>query len=125
MTQIAGRYTQVEPQRRAGQLVLRLLSDLPRKSCWTNAERAAKRAPPTARSTRSGRPSRTPEQVRTPCAAYLVEHLPDDQAVLVVDETGDVKNGTDTIGAADLMTPCRQCGGRSTRRWWLREGLGP
>lgn len=38
-------------------------------------------------------------QVRDHVRAYVVEHLRDDQAVLVVDGTGDVKKGTDTVGA--------------------------
>lgn len=42
---IAGRFTRVEPRRRAGRLVLGLLSDLPRKNCWTIAERAGEAGP--------------------------------------------------------------------------------
>jgi SRSO17 transposase len=33
-----------------------------------------------------------------------VEHLHDDQAVLVVDETGDVKKGADTVGVQRQYT---------------------
>jgi hypothetical protein len=35
---------------------------------------------------------------------YAVEHLHDDQAVLVVDETGDVKKGTGTVGVQRQYT---------------------
>lgn len=35
MDRIAGRFTRVEPRWRIGRLVLGLLSDLPRKNCWT------------------------------------------------------------------------------------------
>ena len=35
---------------------------------------------------------------------YVVDHLHDDQAVLVVDETGDVKKGTDTVGVQRQYT---------------------
>ena len=38
MGRIAGRFTRVEPRRRIRKLVLGLLSDLPRKNCWTIAE---------------------------------------------------------------------------------------
>lgn len=38
MGRIAGRFVRVEPRLRAGQLALSLLSDLPRKNCWTIAE---------------------------------------------------------------------------------------
>ncbi|MCX4461178.1 IS701 family transposase, partial [Streptomyces sp. NBC_01719] len=36
MSRIAGRFVRVEPRRRAREFVLGLLSDLPRKSCWTS-----------------------------------------------------------------------------------------
>ncbi|GGJ73932.1 hypothetical protein GCM10010121_100530 [Streptomyces brasiliensis] len=39
MDGIAGRFTRVEPRRRIRRLVLGLLSDLPRKNCWTIAVR--------------------------------------------------------------------------------------
>ncbi|BDM70190.1 hypothetical protein HEK616_36770 [Streptomyces nigrescens] len=45
MAQIAGRFARVEPRRRVGRLVLGLLSDLPRKNCWTIAEWAGESAP--------------------------------------------------------------------------------
>lgn len=35
---------------------------------------------------------------------YVVEHVHDDQAVLVVDETGDVKKGTRTVGVQRQYT---------------------
>jgi len=38
MSRIAGRFSRYEPRLRAGRLVLGLLSDLPRKNCWTIAE---------------------------------------------------------------------------------------
>jgi SRSO17 transposase len=37
-------------------------------------------------------------------ARYVVEHLHDDRAVLVVDETGDVKKGTGTVGVQRQYT---------------------
>jgi hypothetical protein len=38
MGRIAGRFARVEPRRRVRDLVLGLLSDLPRKNCWSIAE---------------------------------------------------------------------------------------
>src|SRR5206468_4644194 len=35
---IAGRFSRVEPRRRAEKLMLGLVSELPRKNCWTIAE---------------------------------------------------------------------------------------
>lgn len=40
MGRTAGRFARVEPRRRVKDFVLGLLSDLPRKDCWTIAERA-------------------------------------------------------------------------------------
>nr|AFG19437.1 transposase [Streptomyces flaveolus] len=42
---LAGRFARVEPRRRAARLVLGLLSDLPRKNCWTIAEWAGEASP--------------------------------------------------------------------------------
>jgi hypothetical protein len=47
MGRIAGPFKRVEPRRRAGRrlLLLGLLSDLPRKNCWTIAEWAGEASP--------------------------------------------------------------------------------
>jgi SRSO17 transposase len=42
--------------------------------------------------------------VRDAVRAYLVEHLGDPEAVLVVDETGDLKKGTGTAGVQRQYT---------------------
>lgn len=99
MGRIAGRFARVEPRRRAGRLVLGLLSDLPRKNCWTIAEWAGE-ATPHGMQHLLGRAKWDADAVR----GYVVEHLHDDQAVLVVDETGDVKKGTDTVSVQRQYT---------------------
>ncbi|MFE4255712.1 substrate-binding domain-containing protein [Streptomyces sp. NPDC056910] len=45
MGRIAGRIARYEPRLRAERLVLGLLSDLPRKNCWTIAEWAGETSP--------------------------------------------------------------------------------
>jgi hypothetical protein len=45
MGRVAGRFARVEPRRRARALVGGLLSDLPRKNCWTIAEHAGDPSP--------------------------------------------------------------------------------
>jgi len=42
--------------------------------------------------------------VRDDLRAYLVEHLGDPEAVLVIDETGDLKKGTQTVGVQRQYT---------------------
>ncbi|ALC20435.1 IS701 family transposase [Streptomyces pristinaespiralis] len=103
MSRIAGRFTRVESRRRAPKLVLGLVSDLPRKNCWTIAEWAGDRTPDGMQHL-LGRAKRDADQVRDEVGDYVVEHLHDDEAVLVVDETGDVKKGTDTVGAQRQYT---------------------
>lgn len=103
MDRIAGRFARVEPRRRVRQLVLGLLSDLPRKNCWTIAEWAGE-ATPDGMQHLLGRAKWDADQVRDEVCDYVVEHLHDDQAVLVADETGDVKKGTHTVGVQRQYT---------------------
>ena len=103
MGRIAGRFGRVEPRRRVRQLVLGLLSDLPRKNCWTIAEWAGE-ATPDGMQHLLGRAKWDADLVRDEVCDYVVEHLHDDQAVLVVDETGDVKKGTHTVGVQRQYT---------------------
>ncbi|GAB2463274.1 hypothetical protein GCM10027162_67470 [Streptomyces incanus] len=103
MGRIAGRFARYEPRLRAGRLVLGLLSDLPRKNCWTIAEWAGE-ASPHGMQHLLCRAAWDAEAVRDDVREYVVEHLHDDAAVLVVDETGDVKKGTHTVGVQRQYT---------------------
>ena len=86
MDGIAGRFARYEPRLRAGLLVQGLLSELPRKNCWTIAARAGE-ASPHGMQHLLCRAAWDADDVRE----YVVEHLHDEAAVLVVDETGEVK----------------------------------
>jgi len=97
MGRIAGRFTRVEPRRRVRKLVLGLLSDLPRKELLNIAEWAGETTPDGMQHL-LGRAKWDADQVRDDTRDYVVEHLYDEQAVLVVDETGDVKKGKHTVG---------------------------
>ncbi|MER6205901.1 IS701 family transposase [Streptomyces sp. NPDC001073] len=103
MARIAGRFTRVEPRRRVRRLVLGLLSDLPRKNCWTIAEWAGESTPDGMQHLLS-RAKWDADAVRDALRGYVVEHLHDDRAVLVVDETGDVKKGVGTVGVQRQYT---------------------
>jgi SRSO17 transposase len=103
MGRIAGRFTRVEPRRRIGRLVLALLSDLPRKNCSTIAEWAGE-ATPDGMQHLLNRAKWDADVVRDDLRDYVVDHLADDQAVLIVDETGDVKKGTHTVGVQRQYT---------------------
>ncbi|MFE2972926.1 transposase, partial [Streptomyces sp. NPDC059340] len=97
MSRIAGRFDRVEPRRRVRDLMLGLLSDLPRKNCWSIAEWAGE-ATPDGMQHLLGRARWDADAVRDDVREYVLEHLHDEGAVLVVDETGDVKKGTHTVG---------------------------
>jgi SRSO17 transposase len=103
MGRIAGRFARVEPRYRAGRLVLGLLSDLPRKNCWTIAEWAGEASPHGMQHLLS-RASWDADAVRDDVREYVVEHLHDQEAVLVVDETGDLKKGVHTVGVQRQYT---------------------
>src|SRR3954451_5573484 len=92
---IAGRFARVEPRRRAYAFVLGLLAGLPRTNCWTIAEHAGESTPDGMQHLLS-RAVWDADAVRDDLRGYVVEHLGDPDAVLVVDETGDVKKGTKT-----------------------------
>jgi SRSO17 transposase len=103
MGRIAPRFARVEPRRRAGAFLLGLLSGLPRVNCWTIAEHAGE-ASPDGMQHLLARASWDADAVRDDLREYVVEHLADPEAVLVVDETGDVKKGATTVGVQRQYT---------------------
>jgi SRSO17 transposase len=103
MGRIAGRFSRVEPRRRARAFVLGLLSDLRRKNCWTIAE-AAGDATPDGMQHLLAAARWDAGAVRDDLREYVVEHLGDPGAVLVVDETGDLKKGTASAGVQRQYT---------------------
>jgi SRSO17 transposase len=100
---VAGRFGRVEPRRRARAFVLGLLADLPRKNCWTIAEHAGDTSPDGMQHL-LGRAVWDHHAVRDDVRAYVTKALGDPQAVLVVDETGDLKKGTITVGVQRQYT---------------------
>jgi SRSO17 transposase len=103
MGRVARRFPRVEPRRHARALVLGLLADLPRKNCWTIAEHAGQATPDGLQHLLSGAVW-DHDAVRDDVRALLVEHLADPGAVLVVDETGDLKKGSHTVGVQRQYT---------------------
>jgi SRSO17 transposase len=100
---VARRFGRVEPRRHARALVLGLLADLPRKNCWTIAEHTGQATPDGMQHLLAGAVW-DHDGVRDDVRDYLVEHLADPAAVLVVDETGDLKKGTHTVGVQRQYT---------------------
>jgi SRSO17 transposase len=97
MGRIAGRFARVEPRRRARAFVLGLLSGLRRKNCWTIAEQAGD-ATPDGMQHLLAAARWDAGAVRDDVRDYVTEHLASADAVLVVDETGDIKKGSASAG---------------------------
>jgi SRSO17 transposase len=94
---LAPRFGRVEPRRRALAYLRGLLAPVERKNGWRLAEAAGDRTPDGMQDFLS-RMRWDAEAVRDDLRAYVVEHLGDPDAVLVLDETGFVKKGTKSAG---------------------------
>ena len=94
---LAPRFTRVEPRRRLLAYLRGLLAPVERKNGWQLAESAGD-ATPDGMQDFLGRMRWDADQVRDDLRAYLVEHLGDPGAVLVLDETGFVKKGSHSVG---------------------------
>ena len=80
-----------------------MLAVLPRKNWWTIAEHAGD-ASPDGMQHLLARAVWDADGVRDDVRAYVVEHFGDPGAVLVIDETGDLKKGTATVGVQRQYT---------------------
>lgn len=103
MDRIAPRFARYEPARRAGALMLGLLSGLDRKNCWTIAEHRGDVSPDGLQHLLS-RAKWEADEVRDDLRSYVVEAFGDPGGILVVDETGDLKKGKATVGVQRQYT---------------------
>src|ERR687890_2034155 len=96
-TRIASRFSRIEPRRRARAYLQGLLAPLERKNGWHLAEVAGDHSPDGVQEFLS-RVHWDADAVRDDLRAYVVEHLGNSQAVLVLDETGFLKKGRKSVG---------------------------
>src|ERR687894_1055017 len=93
------RFKRPEVRARAGRYLAGLLGPVERRNGWQLAEQIGEVAPDGVQ-----RLVRTAQwdadAVRDDLRTYVVEHLGEEQAVLVVDETGFLKKGTKSAGRA-------------------------
>jgi SRSO17 transposase len=94
---LGGRFYRAAGMCRALSYLRGLLAPLERKNGWHLAE-AAGDVSPAAMQDFLTRTRWDADGVRDDLQDYVVEHLGDDQAVLVLDETGFVKKGTRSVG---------------------------
>jgi SRSO17 transposase len=96
---IALHFARPEVRDRAGRFVAGLLEPLERRNGWQLAEALGEPRPDgVQRLLRTARWDA--DAVRDDLRAYVLEHLGDPDAVLVLDETGFLKKGTKSVGVA-------------------------
>ncbi|MBA2560187.1 MAG: IS701 family transposase [Propionibacteriales bacterium] len=100
---IASRFSRYEPLRHATGLMQGLVSGLDRKNCWTIAEHRGQ-ATPDGLQHLLARAKWDADAVRDDLRGYVVDHFGDREAILVVDETGDVKKGVHSVGVQRQYT---------------------
>ena len=92
-------FTQERVATNAGLFLEGLLGDEPRKTGWMRAE-AAGRSGPWRQQAILGRGDWDAGALRDIVRDYVIKHLADDNAVLVIDETGFLKQGKASCGVA-------------------------
>lgn len=99
----AGRFGRVEPRRAAAAFVTGLLSDLEVKTCWQLAEQAG-HSRPDAMQRLLYRAVWDADAVRDDLRVLIADRFGDPDAVLIPDETGDLKKGMRTVGVQRQYT---------------------
>ena len=94
---LAPRFPRSEPRRRAVAYLQGLLSSVERKNGWHLAEQAGDESPYGVQHL-LGRATWEADEVRDDLCAYVVEHLGDPEGVLIIDETGFLKKGDQSVG---------------------------
>ncbi len=100
---IAPRFARYEPLRHAAELMLGMVSGLDRKNCWTVAEHRGDATPDGLQHLLS-RAKWDAEAVRDDLRDYVIDAFGDPDAILILDETGDVKKGMHSVGVQRQYT---------------------
>lgn len=100
---VGARFWRREPRAHAISYVKGLLSDVPTRNGWTIAEQSGHQTPDKIQKMLN-RGSWDQDGVREDVRSYVVANLGDPGGVLVFDETGDIKQGTETVAVARQYT---------------------
>ena len=100
---IAPRFSRIEVRHRVGSYLRGLLGSVERKNSWQLAE-AAGDATPYGVQHLLGRADWDADEVRDDLRDYVLEHLSDEEVILVVDESGFLKKGTKSVGVKRQYT---------------------
>src|SRR5665647_578805 len=110
---IAPRFYRLEARERARRYLAGLLGRVDRKNCWQLAEYAGE-ATPDGMQRLLCAAQWDADEVRDDLREYVLDHLGEEGAILVVDETGFVKKGGKSAGVR------RQYSGTAGRGWGAR-----
>ena len=104
---LAAHFTRWEPVQQAGKYIDGLMSDLPDKNCWSLAQHAGDASPDKMQRLLERAAWDQGAAMRT-VRDFAVEHLagPDGLTVLVLDESGQVKQGERTAGVKPQYVGC-------------------
>ncbi len=105
MGSMAGCFHRWEPRLQAVKYVRALMSDLPRKNCWTIAEHAGDASPDKMQRLLE-RASWDTMAAMGVVRGFVTGHLTSEQAVAVLDESGQEKKGTATMGVKRQYVGC-------------------
>lgn len=100
---IAGRFKRAEPRWAAHDYLLGLLSNVDSRSCWQLAEQAGHRSPYRMQRLLA-EAVWDADAVRDDLRRYVVDELGDPNGVLIVDDSGDLKSGTHSVGVQRQYT---------------------
>ena len=100
---IAPRFARYEPLRHAAELMAGMVSGLDRKNCWTIAEHRGEATPDGLQHLLS-RAKWDADALRDDLRDYVIDAFGDPGAILVLDETGDVKKGVHSVGVQRQYT---------------------
>ena len=100
---IAGRFRRREPRLQARSFLLGVLSDVDTRSCWQLAEQAGD-SRPQAMQRLLGEAVWDADAVRDDVRGYVIDAIGDPGGVLILDDTGDLKSGSHTVGVQRQYT---------------------
>ena len=103
LDRIESRFARYEPLRHAGGLMLGMLSGLDRKNCWTIAEARGELTPDGLQHLLA-RAKWDADDIRDDLRDYVIDAFGEPDAVLVIDETGDLKKGEHSVGVQRQYT---------------------
>jgi SRSO17 transposase len=105
LEQLTGVFARAEPAAQAGKYIDGLADELPHKNGWTLAERAGD-ATPDKMQRLLNHAVWDHQQAMARARAFVVAHLADPDAVLVIDESGQEKSGAATVGVKRQYVGC-------------------